>query len=178
MKQTQKKRINKEEIVTSLHDSFEKSKVVILTDYKGLDVQTINILRSQLKEADVEYKVIKNTLIRRAAKDTGIEAITDYFKGPSALALSYEDPVAPAKVLSEFAKKFKNLEIKIGVMDGQVINESDIKALADLPSREVLLSKVLSAMNGVPTALVNVLNNIPVGLLNVLNAIRDQKEAA
>lgn len=172
------KREDKKKIAAAIHDSFEKSKVVILTDYKGLDVSAMNDLRRKLRAADVEYKVVKNTLIARAADGTDAELIKEHFKGPSALALSYEDPVAPAKVLVDFAKNNKVFEIKIGVMDGKVIDANAIKALSTLPSREVLLGQVLSAMNAVPTSLVRALNNVTVNLLNVLQAIGDQKEAA
>jgi large subunit ribosomal protein L10 len=110
----------KKEIVEELHEKFSKSKVVIVTDYKGLDVAAITALRRKLREAGIEYRVIKNTLMARASEDTGVEAIRDSFKGPSAVALSYDDPVAPAKVLTEFAKENDKLEIKIGVMDGKV----------------------------------------------------------
>lgn len=168
----------KKEIVQELHEKFSKSKVVIITDYKGLDVEAINELRRKLRESDIEYKVVKNTLLVRASKDTGVEEIQDSFKGPSAVALSYDDPVAPAKVLTEFAKENEKLEIKIGVMDGNVLDLDSIKALSSLPSREVLLAQVLSAMNGVPTSFVRVLNAMPQQLLYVLQAIKEKKEAA
>lgn len=171
-------RNEKEKIVAALHEDFKRSKVVILTDYKGLDVATISSLRKKLREAGVEYKVVKNTLIRRASNDTDAGLIKDHYKGPSALALSYDDPVAPAKVLVAFSKDNQKLEIKIGVMEGRVIDLNAIKALSDLPSREVLLGQLLATMNAVPTGLVRALNDVPVRLLNVLQAIRDQKESA
>jgi large subunit ribosomal protein L10 len=171
-------RTEKEKIVADLHDNFKKSKVVILTDYKGLDVSAISKLRRKLREVDVEYKVVKNTLITIASEDTDAALIKDYFKGPSALALSYDDPVAPAKVLVDFAKENDKLEIQVGVMEGRVISLNEIKALSSLPSREILLGQLLSAMNGVATAFVRVLNGMPVKLLNVMQAIRDQKESA
>jgi large subunit ribosomal protein L10 len=114
--------------------------------------------------------------LRRASESTDAALLQDYFKGPSAVAFSYDDPVGPAKVLSDFASKNNNLEIKAGVLNGKVLDFSEIKALAKLPSREVLLSQVLSAMNGVPTSLVSALNNVMGNLLNVLNALKDQKE--
>lgn len=157
---------------------MEKSAVVILTDYKGLDVEAMTELRAKLREAQVEYQVIKNTMLRLASEGTGAEAIKDSFVGPSAIAMSYEDPVAPAKILTAFAKDHDKLEIKIGVLDGRVLDVSAIKALADLPSREQLLATVLSAMNAVPTALVTALNDVPRRMVNVLQAIKDQKEAA
>jgi large subunit ribosomal protein L10 len=168
----------KQQIVEELRDKFKRSKVVILTDYKGLDVAGINDLRRKLREAEIEYRVVKNTLLTRASEDTGVDSIKDAFKGPSAIALSYDDPVAPARVLTKFAEDNKKLEIKIGVMDGKALSVQDIKALADLPSREVLLAKVLSAMIAVPTGLVSALSDAPRKVLNVLQAIKDQKEAA
>jgi large subunit ribosomal protein L10 len=104
--------------------------------------------------------------------------IKDYFKGPSAVAISYEDPVAPAKVLTQFAKDNNKLEIKVGVLNGKVLDAQSIKALASLPSREVLLAQLLSTLNAVPTSFVRVLAEVPRSLLNVLTAIKDQKEAA
>jgi len=168
----------KKEIVRNLNEKFLKSKVVILTDYKGLDVAKINDLRRKLSELEIEYKVVKNTLLIRAAEKTDSALIKDSFKGPSAIAMSYEDPVAPAKVLTKFSEENKNFEIKIGVMNGKVMDLAAIKALAKLPSREVLLGQLLSTFCGVPTALVRLLNALPVQLLNVLQAIKDQKEAA
>lgn len=169
---------DKKQIVENLHERFSKSKVVIVTDYKGLDVMTINDLRKRLREEDIEYQVAKNSLLVRASEDTDVALIKDIFKSPSAIALSYEDPVAPAKILTEFASDNDKLEIKAGVMDGKAMDPEAIKALAKLPSREVLLSQTLSVLNGVPTQFVRVLNAIPQQLLNVLQAVKDQKEAA
>lgn len=171
-------REEKKQIVEELKDRFDRSKVLIVTDYKGLDVESINDLRRKLREADVEYKVVKNTLLERAAEGTDVEPIKDRFKGPSAIAISYDDPVAPAKVLTDFAKANDKLEIKIGVMGGKVMELTDIKSLSSLPSREELLAQVLSAMNAVPGSFVRTLNAVPAGLVNVLSAIKDQKEAA
>lgn len=168
----------KKNIVHDLREKFERSKVVIVTDYQGLDVTTITDLRRKLLEAQVEYQVVKNTMLIRAAEETEVALIKDSFKGPSAIALSYDDPVAPAKVLTEFAKVNDRLEIKVGVMDGKVLDLGAIKALSALPSREVLIGQVLSVMIGVPTCLVRALNDLPQRLMNVLLAIKEQKEAA
>ncbi len=168
----------KKHLVEDLKDKFLKSKVLIVVDYKGLDVATMNELRKRLREAAVECKVVKNTLLIRASDQTDAEMIKDAFKGPSAVTLSYDDPVAPAKILVEFAKEHKKIEIKKGVMGGKVLELSDIKALADLPPREVLIGKVLFVMNGVPTSIVLVLSDITRKMLNVLQAIKNQKEAA
>lgn len=168
----------KQQIAEDLRDRFSKSAIIVLTDYKGLDVATMNDLRRKLRAEQIEYQVVKNTLLIRASEGNDVALIKDYFKGPSAIALSYDDPVAPAKVLSQFAKDHDKLEIKVGVMDGQVLDENAIKALAKLPSREVLLGQLLSALNAVPASFVRTIAEVPRSLVNVLAAIRDQKEAA
>jgi large subunit ribosomal protein L10 len=167
----------KQKITEDLHERFSKSAIVVVADYKGLDVSAMNALRRKLREEDIEFQVAKNTLLIRAAKDTEVALIEDYFKGPSAVALSYTDPVAPAKILAQFAKDNQKLEIKGGVLKNKVLDVDAIKALAKLPSREVLLGQLLAVLNEVPTAFVRTLAEIPRSLLNVLAAIRDQKEA-
>ena len=168
----------KQQIAEDLRDRFSKSAIIVLTDYKGLDVAAMNDLRRKLRAEQIEYQVVKNTLLIRASEDNDVGLIKDYFKGPSAIALSYDDPVAPAKVLSQFAKEHDKLEIKVGVMDGQVLDANAIQTLAKLPSREVLLGQLLSALNAVPTSFVRTIAEVPRSLVNVLAAIRDQKEAA
>ena len=168
----------KKSIVEDLHERFSKSKVLIVTDYKGLNVTTINALRRKLRDADVEYTVVKNSLMVRAAEGTDVDLIKESFKGPNAIAISYDDPIAPAKVLTDFAKENKKLEIKMGVMDGKVMDAGAIKALSALPSKEALIGQLLSVINGVPTGLVRTLNAVPGGFVNVLQALKDQKEAA
>jgi large subunit ribosomal protein L10 len=168
----------KQQIAEDLHDKFAKSAITVLTDYKGLDVAAINDLRRKLRESNIEYQVVKNTLLVRAAEETEVALIKDHFKGPSAVAISYDDPVAPAKVLTQFAKDNGKLEIKVGVLNGKVLDAQAIMALALLPSREVMLAKFLGTLNAVPTSFVRVLAEIPRSLLNVLTAIKDQKEAA
>jgi len=168
----------KQKITEDLHDRFARSAIIVVTDYKGLDVESMNDLRRKLRESNIEYQVVKNTLLVRAAEDTEVALIKDYFKGPSAVAISYDDPVAPAKVLTQFAKDNGKLEIKVGVLNGKVLDAQAIKALAILPSREVMLAHFLSALNAVPTSFVRALAEIPRSLVNVLTAIKDQKEAA
>jgi large subunit ribosomal protein L10 len=167
----------KKRIAVDLQGRFEKSAIVILTDYKGLDVSSMNALRRKLREANTEYQVVKNSLLVRAAEGNDVTLIKDHFTGPSAIALSYDDPVAPAKVLTEFVKEHKAFEIKVGVLNGKVVDLNGIKALSALPSREVLLAHVLSAVNAVPTSLVTALSDVPRRFLNVVQAIKDQKEA-
>ena len=168
----------KQQIAEDLRDRFSKSAIIVVTDYKGLDVAAMNDLRRKLRAEQIEYQVVKNTLLIRASEGNDVALIKDYFKGPSAIALSYDDPVAPAKVLSQFAKDNEKLEIKVGVMDGQVLDASSIHALAKLPSREVLLGQLLAALNAVPASFVRTIAEVPRNLVNVLAAIRDQKGAA
>ena len=168
----------KQQITEDLHERFAKSAIIVLTDYKGLDVTSINDLRRKLRESNVEYQVVKNSLLVRASKDTEVAAIKEHFKGPSAVAISYDDPVAPAKVLTQFAKDNNKLEIKVGVLNGKVLDVQAIKALASLPAREVLLAQFLATLNAVPGSFVRTLAEIPRSIVNVLTAVKDQKEAA
>jgi len=137
----------KQQIAEDLRDRFSKVAILVLTDYKGLDVKAMNDLRRRLRSEEIEYQVVKNTLLIRASEDNDVALIKDYFKGPNAIAISYDDPISPAKVLSQFAKENDKLEIKVGLMNGQVLDANAIKTLAKLPSREVLLGQFLSALN-------------------------------
>lgn len=168
----------KKQIVVDLADRLRRSTIVIATDYKGLNVSSISDLRRKLREANAEYQVAKNSLLVRASENTDVAKIREYFKGPTAIAVSYDDPVAPAKVLTQFAKTNDKLGIKAAVLNGKLIGVEGIKALSDLPSREVLLAQVLSTMNAVPSALVRALADVPRRMVTVLQAIKEQKEAA
>ena len=169
---------DKKQIVEDLAERFAKANLVILTDYKGLDVPVMSDLRRKLKQAGVDYKVVKNTMMVRASENTPIAVLQSQFQGPSAVAISYQDPVAPAKILTKFAEDSKHLQIRAGVLNGKLIDLAGVKALAALPAREVLLAQLLSVMVGVPTSFVRVLSGVPRGLLNVLNAIKEKKETA
>ncbi|AET65953.1 ribosomal protein L10 [Desulfosporosinus orientis DSM 765] len=145
-------------VVSEIKEKFQQSSGIVLADYRGLTVAQVTQLRSQLRKAGVEYRVLKNTLVRRAADELGVEGLDPYLKGPTALAFS-ADPVAPAKILTNFAKenKLKTFQIKAGVLEGKVIGADNVKALADLPSREVLLTMVLRGMQAPLAGMVNVL---------------------
>ena len=116
----------KKQIAELLHDKFSRSKVVIVTDYKGLDVAAMNALRRKLREAEIEFKVVKNTLARLSANKVGLEDLIDYLNGPTAMAFSLADPIIGAKILSEFHQKFNKLDIKACVLDGQIYDKSRI----------------------------------------------------
>ncbi|MFD1738272.1 50S ribosomal protein L10 [Bacillus salitolerans] len=136
----------KKQTVSEIADKLRDSKSTIVVDYRGLTVGQVTELRKQLREAGVEFKVFKNTMTRRAATEVGLEGLNEHLTGPNAVAFSFEDVVAPAKILNEFAKKNEKLEIKAGVIEGNVASVEDVKALAELPSREGLLSMLLSVL--------------------------------
>ena len=171
-------RKDKEALVAQLHEKFKEAKAAILTDFTGLNVEQITDLRRTLKKSAVEYTVVKNTLLRRASHDTDIELLAEYFVGPIAIALAYEDPVAPAKILTDYSKEQPILEVKAGVITGTVLTPQAIKSLASLPSREVLLGKLVSLLQYLPTRLVQVLNSPVQGLVSTLAGIRETKEKA
>lgn len=132
--------------VTEVAEQFKNASSVVVVDYLGITVEEATNLRAELRKAGVQFAVIKNTILTRAAKEAGLEGMDDIFKGPSAVAFSNEDVVAPAKVLADFAKKVEALEIKAGVVEGKVSSKEEIEALAKLPSREGLLSMLLSVL--------------------------------
>ncbi|MET3574326.1 50S ribosomal protein L10 [Bhargavaea ullalensis] len=136
----------KQALVDEIATKFKDAASVVVVDYRGLSVGEVTELRKQLREAGIEFKVYKNTMTRRAAEAAGVEALNEYMTGPNAIAFSNEDVVAPARILNNFAKDNEKLEIKAGVIEGNVATLEEVKALAELPSREGLLSMVLSVL--------------------------------
>ena len=132
--------------VEEITEKFKTAATVVVVDYRGLSVSQVTELRKQLREAGVEFKVYKNTMTRRAVEVAGLEGLNESLTGPNAIAFSTEDVVAPAKIINDFAKKNDKLEIKAGVIEGAIASADDIKALAELPSREGLLSMLLSVL--------------------------------
>ena len=165
-------------VVQEIQERLSKAQGAILTDYRGLTAGDMTVLRKQLRDAGVEYKVLKNTLAILAAEELGMQDLVPLLNGPTAFAFGYDDPVAPAKILSEFAKKSKNLEIKGGILEGKVLDPEGVKNLADLPSREVLLSRVLRGMQAPIAGMVNVLQGNIRNLVYAVEAVRKQKEAS
>lgn len=170
-------RTEKEATVNEVLQKLQKSQSVVLADYRGLNVQEVTELRKKLREAGVEYRVIKNTLTSRAAKEAKIEGLDQYLSGPTALAFGYQDPVSPAKILAAFAKDHKNLELKGGILEGKVIPNTAVKALADLPSREALLTQIAGLFQAPMRGLVTVLSGPLRNCAYALEAVRKQKEA-
>ena len=136
----------KKGVVADIKEKFEKAQSAVLVDYRGLNVAEVTDLRNQLRKAGVEYAVLKNTMINLAIKDMNLDEMKAHLEGPTAVAFGFEDAVAPAKILSEFAKKNKKLTIKCGMVDGAYLNEDGVQALANLPSREVLIAKIMGSM--------------------------------
>ncbi|ADB46668.1 50S ribosomal protein L10 [Acidaminococcus fermentans] len=162
--------------VAELKDLLSSSKGAVLVDYCGLTVAEDTELRSKMREAGVKYMVAKNTFIRIAAKEAGIEGLDAYLEHNTAVAFSAEDPVAPAKILNDFSKDHKALEIKAGILDGKVIALDEVKALAELPSREELLAKLVGSMQAPISGLVNVLQGTIRNFVYTLEAVRQKKE--
>jgi large subunit ribosomal protein L10 len=136
----------KQAVVGEITDKLKLAASVVVVDYRGLTVGQVTELRKQLRDAGIDFKVYKNSMSRRAAEAAGLEGLNEHLTGPNAIAFSNEDVVAPAKILNDFAKKNEKLEIKAGVIEGVVASETDIKALAELPSRDGLLSMLLSVL--------------------------------
>ncbi|MBQ8815893.1 MAG: 50S ribosomal protein L10 [Lachnospiraceae bacterium] len=136
----------KQPIVAEISEVIKDAQSVVLVDYRGLTVEEDTALRKQLREAGVNYKVYKNTLMNFAFKGTDFESLAPYLNGPSAIAVSTDDATAPARVIAEFAKKAKNLEIKAGVVEGDLYDAKGMEAIAAIPSRDVLISKLLGSL--------------------------------
>ncbi len=166
----------KEEIVSNLSLEISKVKFIILTNYSGLNVEKITKLRQALRDAGVRYRVVKNSLIKRALKNTSWELIEPYFTGPTALLLSFGDPVLPSKALVKFSKDYPELGIKVGFLGNRILGKEEVKTLATLPSREVLLGKVLFLLSSPQMRLVNALAGEPRRFFEVLEAIKRKKE--
>lgn len=170
-------REKKEQIVAEFKDKLSRAQTVILSNYSGLTVEDDTNLRRKFREANSEYKVYKNTLMSIAAKELGYEELTKYLEGPTSVAFGYDDPVAPAKVLVDFIKDHKGVEIKAGIVNGKIVTIDDIKALAELPSREELIAKALGSMKAPITNLVFVLSGTLRSLVYALNAVKEKKQA-
>jgi large subunit ribosomal protein L10 len=169
-------RNEKKKFVADLHMRLGKAQGTFLVDYRGMNVEGMNRLRKDLKDVGAEFQVVKNRLFKLASQETETALIKDQMQGPSAVAITYEDVVAPAKVLVKFSKDFKHLEIKGGQISGKVVDWGGINRLAELPGKDVLLAQAFSAMQAVPASLIWVLNGLIVKLLNVLKAVEQKNE--
>jgi large subunit ribosomal protein L10 len=167
----------KVQIVESLQEVFSKCNVGILTDYRGLKTAEINDLRRKLREAGIEYRVVKNTLAQFAAKKAGMEELAGSFEGPVAIAFGYGEIPEPAKVLTEYIRTSKStMNIKGGFLSNRLLTSRDVETLATLPTREVLISQVMAGIQSPIVALVNVLAAPVRGIMGVLQARIQQLE--
>jgi len=172
------KREEKEALVAEMAERLKRAQATYLVDYQGLTVEIMNALRKDLRKNKAEFQVVKNRLLKLACKETGASAIKEHFVGPCALTISYDDVVAPAKVLLAYAKKSERLKLKVGQIGGKMFDHEGIKRVAELPARDVLLAQALSAMQAVPGSLVRVLHGVVAKVLHVLKAIESKKSEA
>ena len=162
--------------VRELNETFSKAKFAVVADYRGLKVTELEKLRGELRRNNAHIQVAKNTLLKLAVEGTEYEGLSESFTGTTAITFSYDEPVGPAKVLSDFAKEFEALEIRSAVMDGKVLSADDVIALAKLPSKDQLLGQLCGVLVAVPTGFVRALNGVPSNLVYALQAIKEQKE--
>lgn len=171
------KKQEKAKAIDTIKDKFQKSNVVILTDYKGLTMEQLTALRKQLRPLNAEYKVLKNTLISLAVKDRTFEGIDKLLSGSTAVLFGYGDQVLPAKALAKFIKDNEKMSIKGGVLDGKLIDSITITALSKLPSREMLIAKALGGMKAPITNLVFDLKGVINKFVYAIQAIEKKKKA-
>ncbi len=169
----------KKEIVAEITDKLQRSVAAVVVDYRGLKVGEVTELRKKCRENDLDYKVYKNTLARMAAKNAGMDELVEELVGPNAIMFSYDDPIAAAKMADEFAKAHKNLEPKVGFIEGTFYAEEQLKELASVPSREELLAKLLGSLKAPVSDFVYLLQaaNPASNFAYMLQAMIDKKEA-
>ena len=167
----------KQQAIDELNDVFTRAKSALLAHYHGISAKDMTALRTHMRGRAVDFRVIKNTLARKAVKNTPLEVLENDFKGPVSLLVSFDDAVAPAKALSDYAKSGveKSPDVVAGIVEGKQVSPAEVKALADLPSKEVLLSQLLSVMNGPTTNFVGVFSALLRKLVGTLDAIKDKK---
>jgi large subunit ribosomal protein L10 len=172
------KKEKKEEIVAELHQRLAKAKAVFVTDFRGLNVESLNFLRRELRRGGDEYQVVKKTLFNRASQETPLASLEDLFVGPCGVTLSYQDPVASAKTLAQFAKDKEGFVFKGGVLEGKPLSGEAVMQLSKMPPREVLLGQVLSSLIAVPSNFVSTLSAVIQKFLLTLKALEEQKAQA
>lgn len=171
-------RTEKEQVISELQSLFGQVESVVLTNPIGLDVNTINELRSKCRAEGVEFRVVKNTLARRALKDTDMAALSDSFAGPTAIALKVGDPVTPAKILTGFAKDHDKFQIKAGYLSGRVLDEAGVESLSKMKSLPEMRAELLSIFNAPQRSFVGVCNTMVTQVLGLLKARADKMEEA
>jgi len=170
-------RQEKAKVIAEVTAQLEKAQAVVVAEYRGLDVASATVLRKKARESGVYLRVLKNTLVRRAIGESVFGELQDHLVGPLMYAIS-EDPVAAAKLFADFAKENKSITIKAGAMPGSLLDADGVKALADMPSREELLAKLLGTLQAPVTQFVRTLNEVPTKFVRVLSAVQQEKENA
>ena len=165
---------NQDEVI-KLMEKLDKATAVYFTDFLGLDVSSITELRSEFFKASIEYKVVKNTLLRLAAKKINLEGIDDFLVGSTAIAISYDEPTAPAKVLKKFTENHDKPDVKAILFDGEVLKGSEYLKFASLPTKDVLLTKLVMMLNSPITILARTLSAPMTNLVNGLNNLKNKK---
>lgn len=168
-------RRQKEELVANMKEKFSSVKSAILTDYKGMTVVDISNMRNVLREAQIEYKVVKNTLAKIASEGTPLMVAKDAFTGPIGLAMGFDDPVTVSKKMLELARKNEKIKLLSGVVEGQLYSVDELRKISKLPSREVLLSQLGGVMNAPAAKLATALNATVARFGYALNALKDKK---
>jgi len=166
----------KEAKVSEIREKVSAACAIVLTEYRGLKVKEMEQLRENCRKKGIEYLVLKNSLAKRAIKDSSFEPLSDYFVGPTGIAFGMDDPVAVAKTLTEFSKEHKYFKVKAGSIEGEVLKQDGLVQVSNLPPKEVLLAQLLRGLSSPMTGLVNVLVGPLRGLVNALKAISEQKE--
>lgn len=167
----------KVELVERIQRNFKKADATFIAEYQGIKAVEMNDFRKIMKGSSVDFVVVRNTLARLAVKGTGLETVSGELKGPTAIAFSYKDAAAAAKALTQYAKTQPRLKLRVGTLGAKVISLDEIKYLAELPPREVLLGRLLGSMKSPAAGFVMVLSGVPRKLLYALNAIKDGKAA-
>jgi large subunit ribosomal protein L10 len=173
-------RAQKEEQVAELNEKFSQAKSIYVADYRGLQVQEADELRSRIRTegaGEFEYRVAKNTILKRASSGSKVEGIVSHFEGPTAIALSYGDPIGLAKILSEFSKSYEAFEIKGGIVDGEIVDPRQIAELSKLPSLDTLRGGIIGLLSAPATKLVRLLVEPSAQLARLVEARRAQIEA-
>ncbi len=165
---------DKSKLIEQLHAELKDAQAAYLTGFSGLTVGEMNALRVEFKKQGVSYRVVKNTLARKALEGTPLEELSKLFQGPTALAYTTDDPVVPAKIIKNFMKDNEKLEFKGGYLDGEVFGPDALERIASLPSRDDLRATLLSVIVGVPRGIVTLMHEVPAGLVRVLDARREQ----
>lgn len=170
------KRLEKEKKVAEIKEDLSRAKMIVLTDYRGLNVAEMNKMRRLLQQEGVKYRVVKNTLTKIAARETGLSHLEEYLEGPLGIAYGFDDPITPVKILVKFAKEHDKFSLKGGVLEKSILDVGGLKRLSELPSREVLLAKTLGCFQAPLSGFLNVLQGNIRNLVYVLQAVKEKQE--